>query len=320
MVQEFQVLRCYSCHFFQVHPVKKNKKWSCKLCGEKQTLLKVYGQGSGADCRHHVQKLNRLQGQVEQAATSTDGENHPNTVSNEHIGEESNESLEASQEAARSRWNKYLEEKNSEEEEGHIPTDHEHYYPHQDCTLRAVRKRKQTPYHEGDFYKEDMKETISKKNKIYQSGSPSETKSFCCRTSEDMGCLKWHDEPISHTLPPHTSNETVLPMNPSEGRFKQSTCSTASVLKREPKMDTFFNCFDRSKKIGPDNFGSNSQDIRLNNEPPTSDRLSVVMSTSGSSLGRTEQRSDTILETSSPPKPIIQSNLFQTDEDFDDDY
>uniref|UniRef100_A0A3B3YLB1 MRN complex-interacting protein N-terminal domain-containing protein n=1 Tax=Poecilia mexicana TaxID=48701 RepID=A0A3B3YLB1_9TELE len=42
--------------------VKKAKKWSCKLCGEKQSLLKEFGRGSGADCRRHVQKLNAMRG------------------------------------------------------------------------------------------------------------------------------------------------------------------------------------------------------------------------------------------------------------------
>uniref|UniRef100_A0A3B3T2R6 MRN complex-interacting protein N-terminal domain-containing protein n=1 Tax=Paramormyrops kingsleyae TaxID=1676925 RepID=A0A3B3T2R6_9TELE len=64
MGQEFNVLRCFSCQTFQVHQVKKSKKWNCKMCGEKQSLLKVYGQGSGADCRRHVQKLNALRGEV----------------------------------------------------------------------------------------------------------------------------------------------------------------------------------------------------------------------------------------------------------------
>uniref|UniRef100_A0A3Q3GGY0 MRN complex-interacting protein N-terminal domain-containing protein n=1 Tax=Labrus bergylta TaxID=56723 RepID=A0A3Q3GGY0_9LABR len=39
-------------------------KWSCKLCGKKQTLLKEFGRGSGADCRRHVQKLNAMRGAV----------------------------------------------------------------------------------------------------------------------------------------------------------------------------------------------------------------------------------------------------------------
>ncbi|XP_013220239.2 MRN complex-interacting protein isoform X2 [Ictidomys tridecemlineatus] len=62
--QQSRVLRCCSCRLFQAHQVKKSLKWTCKACGEKQSLLKVYGEGSGADCRRHVQKLNLLQGQV----------------------------------------------------------------------------------------------------------------------------------------------------------------------------------------------------------------------------------------------------------------
>ncbi|XP_021345616.1 uncharacterized protein DDB_G0290685-like isoform X2 [Mizuhopecten yessoensis] len=43
MPQEFQVLRCYQCSTFQVHQVKKAKKWSCKMCGEKQSVIKIGG-------------------------------------------------------------------------------------------------------------------------------------------------------------------------------------------------------------------------------------------------------------------------------------
>jgi hypothetical protein len=59
MPQTFQALRCYQCRTFQVDIVKKlNKKWQCKVCGEKQSVKKVYATGSGADCRSVVQNLN----------------------------------------------------------------------------------------------------------------------------------------------------------------------------------------------------------------------------------------------------------------------
>ncbi|XP_010622072.1 MRN complex-interacting protein [Fukomys damarensis] len=44
--------------------VKKSLRWTCKACGEKQSFLRAYGEGSGAHCRSHVQKLNLLQGQA----------------------------------------------------------------------------------------------------------------------------------------------------------------------------------------------------------------------------------------------------------------
>ncbi|XP_036170000.1 MRN complex-interacting protein isoform X1 [Myotis myotis] len=63
-----RVLRCCRCRLFQAHQMKKSLKWTCKACGEKQSFLRAYGEGSGADCRRHVQKLNLLQGQLSEAS------------------------------------------------------------------------------------------------------------------------------------------------------------------------------------------------------------------------------------------------------------
>nr|KAF6448031.1 MRN complex interacting protein [Rousettus aegyptiacus] len=37
---QIRVLRCCSCRLFQAHQVKKNRKWTCKACGEKQSFLR----------------------------------------------------------------------------------------------------------------------------------------------------------------------------------------------------------------------------------------------------------------------------------------
>lgn len=76
MVQSYHVVQCFSCSMFQVDIVKKAKKWTCKLCNEKQTLKKVFYEGnfefsreimkfqylsisgSSKDCREHVQTSN----------------------------------------------------------------------------------------------------------------------------------------------------------------------------------------------------------------------------------------------------------------------
>ncbi|XP_011873163.1 PREDICTED: UPF0544 protein C5orf45 homolog [Vollenhovia emeryi] len=60
MPQEMNVLCCYSCKMYQVHIVKKARKWQCKLCNAKQSVKQIYFQGSGKDCRLHVQHLNYL--------------------------------------------------------------------------------------------------------------------------------------------------------------------------------------------------------------------------------------------------------------------
>uniref|UniRef100_UPI0037E870C5 MRN complex-interacting protein isoform X2 n=1 Tax=Semicossyphus pulcher TaxID=241346 RepID=UPI0037E870C5 len=113
MVQEFHVLRCFSCQSFQVQQVKKANRWICKLCGEKQMLLKEFGRGSGADCRRHVQKLNAMRGAMME-------EEELNTWSQwKQEDEEPEEEHQVSQTQV-SRWSKYLdkpEEAEPEEEE-----------------------------------------------------------------------------------------------------------------------------------------------------------------------------------------------------------
>nr|KAJ3420172.1 hypothetical protein HK105_006005 [Polyrhizophydium stewartii] len=71
---DFQVLRCHACRALQVHQAKKAPKWACKLCGEKQSLIRVlFESPSAADCRQALQQLSmpaqqldtQLQQQVE---------------------------------------------------------------------------------------------------------------------------------------------------------------------------------------------------------------------------------------------------------------
>lgn len=50
----------YILSFIQSHLVKKSNKWDCKMCGDKQSLMKVFGEGTGKECRLHVQKLNTM--------------------------------------------------------------------------------------------------------------------------------------------------------------------------------------------------------------------------------------------------------------------
>ncbi|XP_060903688.1 MRN complex-interacting protein isoform X2 [Labrus mixtus] len=129
MGQEFHVVRCFSCQSFQVQQVKKVNKWSCKLCGKKQTLLKEFGRGSGADCRRHVQKLNAMRGAVieeqehntrslwEQAEEEEEEEEEPEEE--QQVSQAQGSQAQGSQ-AQVSRWIKYLdapEEAEPEEED-----------------------------------------------------------------------------------------------------------------------------------------------------------------------------------------------------------
>uniref|UniRef100_A0A8C5KB60 MRN complex interacting protein n=1 Tax=Jaculus jaculus TaxID=51337 RepID=A0A8C5KB60_JACJA len=105
-----RVLRCCSCQLFQAHQVKKSLKWTCKACGEKQSFVRAYGEGSGADCRRHVQKLNLLQGQVsELSSLRLLGE--ATGASRERSGpwQADSGSLQGKSQPLESRWLKYLD-------------------------------------------------------------------------------------------------------------------------------------------------------------------------------------------------------------------
>uniref|UniRef100_A0A2K5R2Q3 MRN complex interacting protein n=3 Tax=Cebus imitator TaxID=2715852 RepID=A0A2K5R2Q3_CEBIM len=93
--QLFRVLRCCSCRLFQAH--------------------QAYGEGSGADCRRHVQKLNLLQGQVSELPLRSLEE----TVSaseEENMGHQQAGNVKQQEKShpSGSRWLKYLEKDSQE--------------------------------------------------------------------------------------------------------------------------------------------------------------------------------------------------------------
>ncbi|KAG1935595.1 MRN complex-interacting protein isoform X1 [Pimephales promelas] len=144
MVQEFHVLRCFSCQTFQVQQVKKSKRWVCKVCGEKQSLKKEFGRGAAVDCRRHVQKLNALRGRLED--THTLGSQWEQE--DEEDEDEGPDQENASQEVCHhvSRWSKYTPEAAEEEEE---EEEEEQVYTHtQRFRSQGTRKRKKSsgPY------------------------------------------------------------------------------------------------------------------------------------------------------------------------------
>ena len=62
--QRQHVVKCCHCSFYQVDIVKKStNKWSCKMCGGKQTLMHVFFEGDARECRDKVKLLNGLNGE-----------------------------------------------------------------------------------------------------------------------------------------------------------------------------------------------------------------------------------------------------------------
>ncbi|XP_041799832.1 MRN complex-interacting protein [Chelmon rostratus] len=153
MVQEFHVLRCFSCQIFQVQQVKKANRWTCKLCGEKQSLLKEFGRGSGADCRLHVQKLNAMRGAVleeqehniwsQSKQVEEDREDEPE----EHRADQGTPHPHRATRAQTSCWSKYLdapeeaEPEEEEEEEEHVLMDKQQLHGNNMIDRKRKRKR-----------------------------------------------------------------------------------------------------------------------------------------------------------------------------------
>ena len=68
----FLVLRCFQCRHFQVIQRRKDRKWTCKLCGGRQSIIKVFASSERAkDCRLVVQELNMRRGRWSRASART---------------------------------------------------------------------------------------------------------------------------------------------------------------------------------------------------------------------------------------------------------
>ena len=92
--------------------VNKSKKWACKVCGEKQSVKRVYAQGSGQDCRKHVQKLNMRSGdlQMTKSLTLLNGSNENSVAENSSCSSEDRRHVaKPSLDLKESKWNKFMD-------------------------------------------------------------------------------------------------------------------------------------------------------------------------------------------------------------------
>ncbi|MBZ3880272.1 UPF0544 protein C5orf45 [Sciurus carolinensis] len=94
--QQSRVLRCCSCRLFQAH--------------------QAYGEGSGADCRRHVQKLNLLQGQVSELSLRSLGTAVNAGKENAGGQQAENGTPQGKSQALETRWLKYLDKGSPEKE------------------------------------------------------------------------------------------------------------------------------------------------------------------------------------------------------------
>ncbi|XP_075297653.1 MRN complex-interacting protein isoform X2 [Opisthocomus hoazin] len=159
------VLRCCSCRRFQAQQAKRSGKWSCSVCGQRQAVQKVYGQGSGLDCRRHVQKLNLLQGQAEEAIgwTSRCVEDSVNESKNRAAPREDS-SVQQEGRPEVSRWSKYLDQDSDDQKDGEevaAGTERQQFCSQRRNTMEERRKQQQ------NFLSHDVQE-YAEENGVFQ--------------------------------------------------------------------------------------------------------------------------------------------------------
>ena len=99
MPQIFSAAACASCSAFQVVQQTKQRKFTCPLCGTKQSLTRSYRTGSARECREAVQALSSAWGAVSDAAAfGDDGGAYCGDATDQY----------RSQPPERSRWDQYL--------------------------------------------------------------------------------------------------------------------------------------------------------------------------------------------------------------------
>jgi hypothetical protein len=60
---EFYALQCFSCEQFQVCQARRDSKFTCKLCGARQSVRRIHARADAArPVREHVQQLNLTRG------------------------------------------------------------------------------------------------------------------------------------------------------------------------------------------------------------------------------------------------------------------
>ncbi|NXX18222.1 MRNIP protein, partial [Podargus strigoides] len=127
--------------------------------------LQVYGEGSGVDCRHHVQKLNLLQGEAEEAAGWTsrcveESVNDSKNIAAQHEGS----LVQQEGRAEVSRWSKYLDkdsEDQEDEEEKEAGIERQQFCSSKKNTVEEQRT------HQKSFPSSDVQE-YAEDNRVFQ--------------------------------------------------------------------------------------------------------------------------------------------------------
>ncbi|XP_061858539.1 MRN complex-interacting protein isoform X2 [Colius striatus] len=226
-------LRCCRCRRFQVQQAKRSGKWSCSVCGQRQALQKVYGQGSGQDCRRHVQKLNLLQGEAEEAIGWTSwcvegSVNDNQTIEAQHEGS----SVQQEGRAEGSRWSKYLDKDSEDQGDGEeeAGTERQQF---------SSQRKKEPRKHQKSFLSSDVQEYAEEKGAfqlVYQA-KKHKSCSVAVPHQEDGDAVSGDSmvPAVCESIVPEENTETPTPCTKPSKWEKFLSCSD--------------NCSERAAKV-----------------------------------------------------------------------
>lgn len=97
--------------------MKKAKRWQCKICGEKQSVLREFARGTGTFCRLQAQQLNEKKKEIDEVELNL-SMSVLNYNNQENTGETSSNEIEIHKSSmCTSKWTRFVVEsdKNSDE-------------------------------------------------------------------------------------------------------------------------------------------------------------------------------------------------------------
>ena len=107
---------------FPLQIKKSTNRWSCKVCGDKQSLKQVFFKGTSKECRQRVQELNHRRGtvSVEHSISKLNERERLQTWHNDDLpltGELSG-AVTVESDQGESKWNVFVEKSNDDINDG----------------------------------------------------------------------------------------------------------------------------------------------------------------------------------------------------------
>ncbi|NWY56952.1 MRNIP protein, partial [Chionis minor] len=191
-------------------------------------FLQVYGQGSGLDCRRHVQKLNLLQGEAEEALCWTSRYIEESVNDNKNSAAQCEDSLVQQEGRAKvSRWSKYLDEDSEDQENGEEEAGTERQ---QFCSQRKNTVEEQSRKQQKSFLSSDVQE-YTEENEVFQCAYQAKKRKKCVVAAADQDDS---DAVSGDSMVPAVCESIV----PEENTQPPTACTKPS------KWEKFLSCSD----------------------------------------------------------------------------